>query len=907
MPRYDRQLERNLVPMQHLGAAATASQRKVKYANAAECPGFQYDPVFGFQGLCGVCKHPKAKHPGDVAYKSPLARKKPRQNRMSVARRISMAARKNRAFHFSDDEMASDEEETGEAAARFSLPIVVVEEEVDPRNDGQLDRMSLRRSRTSKRAEVEIPAAAPLSARGRGYTEDGGEDDTIYDRLDTKFSDMYSTISKSSLPRDADFNTESDEHNSEEDVREDEEEEEEEVIVAAPPPPPILKKKNRVSNSMRESRRESCIRGSILREPVADAPRRVSRVTWLDETPAEIIQDVAADSDANTDDEEEALRAAAEQPASGKRMSAPASGIIAAVPIVADQDEDGDEEEEEEEMDGTKSVLSRLSRQSSASKRASRRSSSRRSARQEPLDDLDEASEEDDTDTMPKSSRLSAASKRSSRRSEQHDRDEEEAEDADDAALARKSVSRMSMRRSTASRSSRRSSKARDDDNDDNKRSSRRSSRSSRRSRKSSRRLAGDVDSETARLSAIREEEEEEEDSEEDSEEEEDASEEEDVVYGGAERSRSSKRSGRSSTRSSTRSSSSRDKDGKVADAGSASHKLLKSAAISTARSSGDSSGRSSLVTSVSRDQSRRAHTSLASRAASERDSGSEQEDADEEEEEEEEESSPREEEASEEEEDPDMYAGIEFDERDPSEDFENYFDWAGRPCRALYHDNEEFYPATILDYEGDKLFTVQFAKGTTQKETDLNDIQLVDRDNPLLAPIEAREDDIGFDSLADACRSKDATAVLAFLQRGEAPDEVDSNNETPLSIAAMLGDTKSAKILLQFGAMDMDGSALAKAANQDFRDFLITYGLGKAHPKAQCIQREGGDFDVLRKHLSAGASSKSRGRKTMRRLSPRGSSWPRIARTSHAASESSASSTSSTLKKMLCMNNGDQ
>lgn len=930
------------MPNQYFGAAATEKRPTMrKYLNAAECPGFQFDEVFGYQGICAVCKYPKAKHPGDANFKSELSRKKPRKQRMSVAKRLSMAARKNKAYQFSDDEGVAYENDENESQGSSFLPSVErVVQELSSTDDSEEDvaeepRKSSRSVRKSAR-QTSTRHSKSLSLSGSEEDNDTNDSEEDLDEpmeqgdqdlLKRVKSGVASVVSRVSVRRSmkapktdevAEVLEEAHEQEQDEVIEEEEEEEEEDLT-------------KHISNPTRQSRRESSVRHSILKQPVANSSRRSSRVSYVGDMPTAI---------AEAEEEEEAeasKRCSSHRSRSRSRSSSRRSRRVSSKRLsVVRENEDNIEDDDDD--DDAASVYSSLSKPSH------RLSTVRWNIDQEDDDDvLDSESQRSSTSSKNSFSSFGSGKSKSSPRTKSFtslsktkkfnvDTPVEKSEEAATEPMVKQSLLRRTSRRSRATRpSSKRVSHVHfkmDENKDDgeeeeveepeqeDKRVSKRSSSRSRHS-KSSRESMKHASSATLVISpqlleALEEEEEEDSDGgavnpyyaaenrlskrsasskkqHEEEEEEEEDDDDEVYAYGSSSSSRKSTSSRfskrKSSMRKSVASKSSRADEGEnevaAADEGKA-----HPSATNSSRSSAVSSGRSSFVSSVSRRMSRRSRCSEKDEDDKEDSENSETSDAGKDAE--------SEGEASASEVDEDEFQ-FEWEERDPSEDFEDYFAWAGRPCRALYHDNEEFYPATIKQYDGDKLFTVRFSKGTIQKETELNDIQLVDPDSPLLAPIEARtNNDIDVGDLWEACRAKDPAAVLALLQRGDEPDAFNKSKETPLQIASKLGDIESAKFLLQFGANDIDGSAIAAAATPEFREFMITYGFGKTHHKAQIRQRGSGRFDVVRKHFSAGHGSR---RRPSGKNAKGSSSWPRT----HSKSDASVSSTGSTLKKLLC------
>ncbi|CAK9108976.1 Hypothetical protein SCF082_LOCUS50652 [Durusdinium trenchii] len=250
--------------------------------------------------------------------------------------------------------------------------------------------------------------------------------------------------------------------------------------------------------------------------------------------------------------------------------------------------------------------------------------------------------------------------------------------------------------------------------------------------------------------------------------------------------------------------------------------------------------------------------------------------------------------------------------------------EWVGRPVRAMYEDDECFYEAEIVEYEGDNLFTVLFKKNKTiQRNTEKNDIQLLTEEEEAKYMETQESAAVGYDdrddSIWQAAKRGDQVALEHFIKKGEDisrphPAGSEDAGKTPLFLACT-GDNEVevkrvvVKRLLQAGAEDEDGAAYI-ASDAAIRKVLVDYGMGKAGNGAQYyIRKEAGEIEAVdvvrneRKHRSTGEAKKAKS--TLRRETKkgRGTSWPMSSASADANSVSGSSTSSgrSGIRKMLC------
>ncbi len=91
--------------------------RRPKYSSASQCPGlpgFEFDPIYGFQGRCKVCKFSKAEHPSD-----PLAQLRWLKTQRAEQQHLSAAKPKKQESAALNKALANAEREV-KAAERAS-------------------------------------------------------------------------------------------------------------------------------------------------------------------------------------------------------------------------------------------------------------------------------------------------------------------------------------------------------------------------------------------------------------------------------------------------------------------------------------------------------------------------------------------------------------------------------------------------------------------------------------------------------------------------------------------------------------------------------------------------------------------------------------------------------------------
>jgi len=181
-----------------------------------------------------------------------------------------------------------------------------------------------------------------------------------------------------------------------------------------------------------------------------------------------------------------------------------------------------------------------------------------------------------------------------------------------------------------------------------------------------------------------------------------------------------------------------------------------------------------------------------------------------------------------------------EKDESDCS--FENedtdYASWCGKPVRALFDDDECFYTAQVVEFEGEDpddgaMFTVRFEDGTVQPCTRHMDIQFLteeELDESQNGAGHKRSISGGGDTIWSAAERGDAIAVEKFINLGVdiGAAENGTPETTPLFLACQAGKKRVVKRLLQAGALDENGMAYL-AASPPVRALMRDYGFGKA------------------------------------------------------------------------------
>jgi len=177
---------------------------------------------------------------------------------------------------------------------------------------------------------------------------------------------------------------------------------------------------------------------------------------------------------------------------------------------------------------------------------------------------------------------------------------------------------------------------------------------------------------------------------------------------------------------------------------------------------------------------------------------------------------------------------------------------------RAVLREEDRFFPAEIIDEDLLRgTFTVRFLDSSKeQDDTPPYDIQVLDEGEPVedVKHHQERDEDAGFeddcddvdpsDTVWNASRRGDTVAVMRLINQNgidiDSPEpDVDGpeGTRTPLYYAAERGHLDLVKRLLQNGAEDIDGYAMADAKPK-VREFLASYGFGKASKDAKLVVR---------------------------------------------------------------------
>ena len=185
-----------------------------KYSSASQCPGFEFDPIYGFQGRCKVCKFSKAEHPSDpLAQLRWLKKQRAEQQRLSAAKpkkqespalkkALASAEREVKAAERASQRRAAappeapQEESSGwlasakagaaglASAVASKLAPVQEEAKAEDVHGSSSKRASSKRVSSSRAAAAGRPASAPSLAatKEEEEEEEGGDADTDGER-----------------------------------------------------------------------------------------------------------------------------------------------------------------------------------------------------------------------------------------------------------------------------------------------------------------------------------------------------------------------------------------------------------------------------------------------------------------------------------------------------------------------------------------------------------------------------------------------------------------------------------------------------------------------------------------------------------------------------------------------------